>query len=61
MYNPFQKTNGLGFYIDPQYINNPIDKKIVLFANYNYEDAQRSFSFEFDPAIKTQVTVVSTR
>jgi len=61
LFNPFEKISGFGFYINPEYSNGAEDKKIVLFADYNDEGMQRSFSFEYDPPIETQITVMSTR
>jgi len=62
LFNPFEKTSGFGFYINPKYSSDVEDKKIVLFADYNDdEDMERSFSFEYDPPIETQITIRSTR
>ncbi len=61
LFNPFEKISGFRFYINPEYSTGAEDKKIVLFANYNDEGMQRSFSFEYDPPIETQITVISTR
>jgi len=61
LFNPFEKIGGFGFYINPEYSTGAEDKKIVLFADYNDEGIQRSFSFEYDPPIETQITVISTR
>lgn len=61
LFNPFINTNGVEFYFDPEYDTNNDDKKIILFAEYIFLGVQRSLSFEFDPAIKTQLRVMSTR
>jgi len=61
LFNPFEKISGFRFYINPEYSTGAEDKKIVLFADYNAEGMQRSFSFEYDPPIETQITVRSTR
>ena len=60
-FNPFERTNGFGFYIYPKYNTKLDDKKIVLFAEYNNGDLKKGFSFEFDPAIESQITITSTR
>lgn len=56
-----KKIGGFGFYINPEYSTGAEDKKIVLFADYTDEGIQRSFSFEYDPPIETQITVISTQ
>ena len=61
LFNPFEKISGFRFYINPEYNTGAEDKKIVLFADYNDEGMQRSFSFEYDPPIEIQITVMSTR
>jgi len=61
IFNPFEKTSGFGFYINPEYSTDIENKKVVLFADYNDEGMQRGFSFEYDPPVETQITVMSTR
>ena len=61
LFNPFEKISGFRFFINPEYSTGAEDKKIVLFADYNDEGIERSFSFEYDPPIETQITVISTR
>jgi len=61
LFNPFEKISGFGFFINPEYSTGAEDKKIVLFTDYTDEDMQQSFSFEYDPPIETQITVMSTR
>jgi len=60
-FNPFDRTHGFRIMLDPKYDGGIEDKKITLFAEYNEEEMQRSFSFEFDPAIETQITLKSTK
>jgi len=61
IFNPFEKTSGFGFYINPEYSTGIENKKVILFADYTDEGMQRGFSFEYDPPIETQITVMSTR
>lgn len=55
-----ERTSGFRFTLDPMYSSGMENKKLVLFGEYNGETEQRRFSFEFDPAIKTQVEVKSS-
>lgn len=61
LFNPFARTYGFRLALDPMYDSGIENKKITLFAEYSDEEMQRSFSFEFDPAIETQITLMSTK
>jgi len=56
-----EKTRVYKFALNPQYNSGSAGKKIQLFSEYNDEEAQRGFSYEFDPAIKTQTSIKSLR
>ena len=56
-----ERTRGFGLAINPQYDSGNEGKKIELFAEYNSDETQRSYSIEFDPAIKIEATFTSTK
>jgi len=61
LFGLYESTFGFTFALIPEYKSGNTGKKIELFSEYNYEDIRRSFSFEFDPAIETQIRTRSTR
>jgi hypothetical protein len=55
-----KRTRGFGVEIDPEYFS--VDKgNIELFAEYNGEDTQKEFQILFEPAIKTEIGIISTK
>ncbi len=61
LFGLYEPTFGFTFALIPEYNSGNTGKKIELFSEYNIGDTQRSFSFEFDPAIETQIRTRSTR
>lgn len=60
--NPLLKYSQVSFYVNPQYSSAQQEKSIVLFADYNDEEENhRSFSFQFDPPVETQIDLISSR
>jgi hypothetical protein len=59
--NPLLKYSQVSFYVNPQYSSGQQEKSIVLFAEYDDEENHRSFSFEFEPPVETQIDLVSSR
>ncbi len=60
-FNPTEQTNGLKFYVNPEYLTGREGKQIVFYAKHTSEDTEKIFSFDFEPAIETQMTISSTR
>jgi hypothetical protein len=58
---PMADTIGFSFYMNPNYEANQQDKKITLFASFNDSDIERTYSFGFEPAVETQITLRSTK
>lgn len=62
LFNPFERTSGFAFYMNPEYVVGNEDKKLLYFANYKSdENLMDSFSFEFDPPMETQLNVIRTK
>jgi hypothetical protein len=53
-------TRGFRFDLNPEYTNDMSEKKIILFAEHNGQETQRSFSFEFDPVMAATAEIKST-
>jgi hypothetical protein len=56
-----ERTKGFGIYFDPMYNSGNEGKKIELFAESNDGTIEQSFSMIFDPAIETQLKIMSTK
>jgi len=57
----FARTNGYELTIDPQYDSGNNGKKLELFAEYNEEQIKRGYSFEFNPAVSTEISYEATK
>lgn len=55
------RTRGFDLSINPEYNYTNEGKKIALLAEYNAEEIKREYSFEFDPAVSTDLSYSSTR
>lgn len=58
---PVESTLGFSFIMDPTYESNQAQKQIRLFSSFNDTNVKRSYSFGFQPASKTQITLRSTK
>ena len=57
----FGRTNGYEMTINPEYSDGNSNKKIELFAEYNEEEITRGYSFEFNPAVSTEISYETTK
>jgi hypothetical protein len=57
----FQRTRGVNLNIKPQYNTGIENKKIALFSEVNIDTINQRTSIEFDPAIETDISFISTK
>jgi hypothetical protein len=57
---PSDKTTGFIVNMNPSYESGQIEKEIILFAGYDDSNVKRFYSFGFQPAAETQITICST-
>jgi len=56
-----KRTRGFSLAINPEYNGGNDNKKIELFAEYTGDDTQKEFQLLFEPAIQTEIGVLSTK
>ena len=56
-----ERTRGFGVYFEPTYETGNTGKKVEVHTGYKDKNVQRDFSFNFNPAIETQVNIISTK
>ena len=56
-----ERTRGFGVYFGPTYETGNTGKKVEVHTGYKDKNVQRDFSFNFNPAIETQVNIISTK
>ncbi len=54
------KTTGFIVNMNPSYDSSQNEKEIILFAGYDDSNVNRCYSFGFQPAAETQITICST-
>lgn len=54
-------TMGFSFHMNPSYDSNQNEKKITLFGSVEHSAVTNEFSFEFEPATETDITISSTK
>ena len=54
-------TIGFSFQMNPSYTSNQDQKKIRLFGSTEYGGVSHGFSFDFEPATETDITISSTK
>lgn len=60
-FKPSDETHGLKFYVDPVYSSPENDNILTFFASYEEDTMKRMYSFSFNPAVETQITISSTK
>lgn len=58
-FQPFDGATGFSFYMNPSFTSNQHEKQITLFAGVDDQQVKRSFSFGFQPASETKITLRS--
>ncbi len=57
---PSDQTTGITLNMNPTYESGQSEKEINLFASYDDTEVERTYSFGFQPATETQITIQST-
>jgi len=59
-FNPADSTKGFEFYVNPTYSTQE-DTMLTFYSTIQDESIKRMYSFSFEPAVETKITVSSTR